>query len=242
MKKTEAIPISQTKTLVVFAPHPDDAEIFCGGTILKYLAMDFRVVIVCVTSGNRGHLRIPPAELAEIRHKEARKSAEVAGAELLWLGWEDTQVEVNLVNRDRIIEVTRKTRPDLILCPDPKDYHWDHQGVGELIVGSSYLAGVPHLETKSLDCPPPRVCFYETHGGHGFSPEIWVDISPFFTKKLAMLKCHKSQIKWLSEHDGFDLLAYTEAKDRWHGFQSSCQYAEVFRSHRVFPVPIEELT
>jgi len=42
MSKTMAIPIPSTKTLVVFAPHPDDAEIFCGGTILKYLAIGFR--------------------------------------------------------------------------------------------------------------------------------------------------------------------------------------------------------
>jgi len=241
MSKTMAIPIPSTKTLVVFAPHPDDAEIFCGGIIVKYRRAGFRAVIICVTSGNRGHLTIPPEELARIRESEARRSAVIADVELVWLGWEDTQVEANLDNRQQIIEALRGIEPDLVLCPDLNDYHVDHREVGRLVTDASYLLGVPQLKTDSEACPPPQIYFYESHGGIGFSPEIWVDISPFFTKKLTMLECHKSQIEWLKEHDGFDLLAYTEAKDRWHGFQSGCQYAEVFRPYRVFPVRCEEL-
>lgn len=229
------------KVLVVFTPHPDDAEIFCGGVILKYLAMGWTVIIVTVTSGNRGHLKIPPEELAKVRQTEAQNSADVAGAELVWLGWEDTEIEESLERRNQIIEVIRQFKPELVLSPDPGDYHSDHQKLGELIVAASYLVGVPHLQTKSEACPPPKVYFYETHGGIGFTPEIWVDISEFFPTKLEMLECHQSQLEWLLKHDGFDVIAYIKTKDRWHGFQSGCKYAEVFRPHRVFPVSSKEL-
>lgn len=229
------------KTLLVFAPHPDDAEIFCGGVILKYLAMGWRMVIVIVTSGNRGHLKIPPEELAKIRHQEAKAAAELAGAELVWLGWEDTTVEYTLINRNRIIEAMRKVKPDLVLAPDPNDYHSDHRALGELVVNAVYLTGVPLLRTESAACPPPEVYFYETHGGISFQPERWVNISDFFAQKMEMLKCHQSQLEWLKEHDGFDVLEYVETKDRWHGFQAGCRYAEVFRPHRVFPVAAEDL-
>lgn len=228
-------------TLLVFAPHPDDAEIFCGGVILKYLAMGWRVVIIIVTSGNRGHLKIPPEELAKLRRQEAEKAAKITGAEVIWLGWEDTTIEVNLVNRNRIIETTRQVRPDLVLAPDPQDYHSDHRALGELVVNAGYLVGVPLLETKSPACPPPKVYFYETHGGINFQPERWVDISAFFSKKTEMLKCHQSQLEWLKEHDGFDAVGYVATKDHWHGFQCGSKYAEVFRPHRVFPVEAEEL-
>lgn len=241
MRKAVAVPVPLTKTLLVFAPHPDDAEIFCGGIILKYLAMGWRVVIVIVTSGNRGSLEIPPEKLAKIRRREAENAAKVAGAELVWLGWEDTTIEVNLANRNRIIEAIRQVRPNLVLAPDPQDYHSDHRSLGELVINASYLVGVPLLETESEACDPPKVFFYEIHGGIGFQPEKWVDTSDFFTKKMEALGCHKSQVKFLMEHDGFDLLAYTEAKDRWHGFQAGCQYAEVFRPHRVFPPTAEDL-
>jgi len=134
----------------------------------------------------------------------------------------------------------RQVKPDLVLAPDPQDYHSDHQTLSELVVKAVYLTGVPLLKTESPACPPPQVNFYETHGGINFQPEKWVDTSAFFNKKLEMIRCHKSQIKFLMEHDHFDLMAYTEAKDHWHGFQCGSKYAEVFRPHRVFPVVAED--
>ena len=51
--------------------HPDDLEIACAGTLLKCKARGDRVVICHLSSGNLGHVIIPPDELVQIRAKEA---------------------------------------------------------------------------------------------------------------------------------------------------------------------------
>jgi LmbE family N-acetylglucosaminyl deacetylase len=224
------------EVLGVFAPHPDDAEIFSGGVVALYRQAGWRVVIVTVTSGNRGHLKTPPAELAEVRRKEAERSAALAKAELIWLGWEDTEIKSDVSHRNEIVETLRQTRANLVIGPSHNDYHPDHRALGELLVNASYLVGVPQLKTGSEACPPPQLWFYETHGGVGFQPEHWVNVSSVYPLKRKMLEAHQSQVEFLREHDGFDLLEYTETKDRWHGFQCRCRYAEVFCLHRVFPV------
>ena len=62
--------------------HPDDMEIACAGTLLKCKERGDRVVVCHLSSGNLGHVVIPPEELVPIRAKEAEKSAEMGGFEI----------------------------------------------------------------------------------------------------------------------------------------------------------------
>lgn len=66
--------------VMVVSPHPDDAEINCGGTIAKYSKQGHNIFICIATNGNAGHISIEPDKLAMIREKEARDLASVIGA------------------------------------------------------------------------------------------------------------------------------------------------------------------
>ena len=62
--------------------HPDDVEIACSGTLIKCVKRGDEVYVCHVSTGNLGHVIIPPDELTKIRAEEAKKAgADVVGAE-----------------------------------------------------------------------------------------------------------------------------------------------------------------
>jgi len=65
--------------LLVFAPHPDDDVIGCGGTIANNTAQGNQVTIVYLTSGENGSLAYSPAELSVVREEEATRAASLLG-------------------------------------------------------------------------------------------------------------------------------------------------------------------
>src|ERR1700690_4104812 len=69
--------------------HPDDIEIFCGGTAALYAKQGHQVFFCVSTNGNVGSATLPPKEIAAIRHKEAEAGASVIGAKLIWLDFDD---------------------------------------------------------------------------------------------------------------------------------------------------------
>jgi LmbE family N-acetylglucosaminyl deacetylase len=67
------------RSAIVFAPHPDDETLGCGGTIVRKLALGAKVEVVFLTDGSHSHDVIPSKELARIRRAEALKACEVLG-------------------------------------------------------------------------------------------------------------------------------------------------------------------
>jgi LmbE family N-acetylglucosaminyl deacetylase len=64
---------------IVFAPHPDDETLGCGGTILRKLAQGAKVEVIYLTDGSHSHDALPAKELARIRHAEALKACVMLG-------------------------------------------------------------------------------------------------------------------------------------------------------------------
>ena len=69
--------------------HPDDLEVFCGGTLAKYSQRGDKVFMAIATDGRIGSETLPPKKIVSVRKKEAQESAKVIGAELIWHGFED---------------------------------------------------------------------------------------------------------------------------------------------------------
>ncbi|KKL49414.1 hypothetical protein LCGC14_2315720 [marine sediment metagenome] len=69
--------------------HPDDIEILCAGTMIKYIRKGHKVTFIIATNGEVGSPTLPNREIAEIRHGEAKTAARIVGADLIWLGFPD---------------------------------------------------------------------------------------------------------------------------------------------------------
>ena len=78
--------------VLAIGAHPDDIEIACSGTLAKCVKRGDTVIVCHVSSGNLGHVVIPPDELRVIRANEAKKSGELAGIEVLCAGFDDLEI------------------------------------------------------------------------------------------------------------------------------------------------------
>jgi LmbE family N-acetylglucosaminyl deacetylase len=216
--------------VMAIGAHPDDLEILCGGTLARYAAEGHAVVMCHIALGDRGSYEHTRDEIAGIRDHEARAAADRIGADYLSLGIPDGEVNASdPEQRAAVAEAIRVATPDVILGHAPNDYMTDHVEASRLALDSSFLATLPLFETESPHLPDvPALAYMETVTGNDFVPTEFVDISDFIETKLAMLSEHKSQLEWLAEHDGVDMLEQIRTVSRFRGLQCGVDYAEGF--------------
>lgn len=232
--------------------HPDDAEIFAGGTLALLAQLGHHVTIVTMTPGDCGSHRHPPNEIAAIRRKEAEAGAARIGADYLCAEFRDLSIYEDDASRRRVTSVLRRTQPDIILTAAPVDYHCDHEATSRLVRDACFAA-----PCENYDCsihghfPPmkaiPHLYFDDPAGGTDRDcrpavPHFVVDISSTLDTKRDMLAAHDSQRQWLKEHHGMD--DYLETMREWSakvGAYAGFAYGEGFRHYKMHPYPVSPL-
>ncbi|WP_256756863.1 PIG-L deacetylase family protein [Cohnella sp. WQ 127256] len=224
--------------VLAICAHPDDAEIWCGGTLAKYAERGDKVTIAVVTNGEVGSPTLPKEEIAEIRRLEAIAAAEVIGAELIWMGYRDEFLFDTEETRLSFIEAMRVSKAEVVLTHWPDDlYNPDHTITGQVANDVAIMTTVPNIVTSS---PPlskiPIVYFIESVAGLGFQPEEYVDITDTFELKQRMLAKHESQVgDWLKDQYGSNAMEMIEVIARFRGIQSGVRYAEGFIRAKAYP-------
>ena len=211
--------------------HPDDIELNCSGTLIKYKKAGHDVVACHAANGNMGHVVIQPDELRQIRLKEAQKAAALAGFEVVTADIGDLTISRASVEQNReLIRIIRYIRPDVIITHDPDDYCSDHNELSALVLKASFDASCPHFmpELGSATKVTP-LYFSDTSGSVNFIPTEYVDITEEMELKEQMLACHESQLKWLMDHDGVNVIESQRTRARMRGLQCGVKYAEAFR-------------
>lgn len=219
--------------VLVISCHPDDMEIQCAGTLLKCKQRGDEVTVCHVCNGDMGHEVISPEELRVMRIEEAKRSAKIAGFDVRTIDVGDLVVDgASMEQRDKIADLIVEVQPDFIITHSPTDYMLDHRAVWKLVFDASFVATVPHYGSgKTANVP---LYYMDNGAGLQFEPTEYVDISDVVDKKVEMLRCHDSQLKWLMDHDGIDFAEYTTSLNRARGIQCGVQYAEGFRQEMVW--------
>ena len=217
--------------------HPDDIEVACAGTLARYRQMGHEVILCHLCNGDMGHKVIDPETLKSIRTREAETSGALIGAEVLNGDIGDlTLYADDKPTRDKVVDLIRYARPDVILTHSPEDYMPDHVATGKLVFDASFTATLPHYETALPFHPViPPICYMDTLAGVNFLPTEYVDITETMETKLKMLDCHESQMKWMKDHDGIDFAEFVRSVARFRGLQCGVTYAEAFRACTVWP-------
>jgi LmbE family N-acetylglucosaminyl deacetylase len=217
------------KVLAVSA-HPDDLEILCGGTLARFVREGHHVTMCHVSAGDRGSFVHTSEEIAAIRLLEAREAAALIGADHVTLGLSDGEVNAgDPAQRLLVIDLIRSTGPDLVITHAPNDYMADHNETSKLVLDATHIATLPLLTTEhSAHDLVPAVYYMDTLAGVGFTPTEYVDISADVQTKLAALRCHRSQLDWLRDHDGVDVVEQVRVVGAFRGFQSGVAHAEGF--------------
>jgi bacillithiol biosynthesis deacetylase BshB1 len=177
--------------LVVFAAHPDDAELSTGGLLLVAASRGWRTGIVDLTRGELGTLGTP-----EIRAREAEAAARVLGLSVRRnLGLPDGRLHDCDEFRLEIVRAVRELRPRLVIAPPRQDHHPDHMAAAELVRQSFYLTGIAKY---CPELPPwrPRGLFHYA-GGNAIAPTLVVDVSAVIEKRREAIRCYASQFQSL---------------------------------------------
>jgi LmbE family N-acetylglucosaminyl deacetylase len=188
--------------IIVIGAHPDDADNKSGGTAALFAEMGHNVKFVSVTNGDAGHYNKGGGHLAKIRRAEAEKAAKELGIkEYTVLDNHDGELLPTLDVRHQIIREIRNWNADVVLSPRPADYHPDHRYTGTLVQDAAYLVIVPNV---TPDTPPleknPVFLYLEDRfqKPYPFQPDIAIDITSTFDKKMQALSAHESQMfEWL---------------------------------------------
>lgn len=223
--------------VLAIGAHPDDLEILCAGTLARYAAEGHDVTMAHVCTGHLGHYAMPPEVLAPLREREAHAAGALIGATVLSAGFPDVGVHGDSAEQRLVlVDLIRQARPDVILTHYPEDYMPDHVAVSHLVFDASFAASLPHLVTAHPFHPKVAPLWhFDTLAGTGFEPEEYVDVTAFMDTKRRMLAQHQSQLIWLKEHDGIDVIEFMEALARVRGLQAGVRHAEGFRRVRTWP-------
>jgi bacillithiol biosynthesis deacetylase BshB1 len=220
--------------LLAIVAHPDDADIFCGGTIAKHADRGDTVTIAHMTRGEYGGLGSDTkAEIAAVREEETHRSGEILGAdEVVFLGFKDGRITYSLENRLQIVDVLRRYAPDIVLTHFQDDMHPDHQTTARLVTDAYYMTSLPLVETEHAPCDPDNV-YYFGKPTSTFEPSFFVDTSGYEEQKHEAIEQHESQVEFLTEHGGIDaefdnLLEGIRAEDTVLGKQAGASSAEGF--------------
>lgn len=222
--------------VLAIGAHPDDIEVACAGTLAKCVKRGDRVVVCHASTGNLGHVVIPPEELTKIRAEEAKRAGALAGIEVIGGMFNDLDIyDNNKKARDKIVDVIKYAKPDFIITHNPDDYMPDHTAVSRLVFDASFTATLPNYESNIKE-PASLVPIYymDTLAGVNFDPTEYVDISEEMELKIQMLECHESQTVWMREHDGIDFSDMVRTCAKYRGYQCGAAYAEAFRSCRTY--------
>lgn len=178
--------------ILVFAAHPDDAELSCSGTIASHISKGYKCGIIDLTKGEMGTRGNP-----ELRMKEARKAADILGIHVREnLGFADIRFQNDWDHQIEVIKMIRKYQPEIVLANAVKDRHPDHAKAAELLQQSFFKSGLLKIETTvdgSNQLPHRPKKLYHYIQTDYIEPDFIVDISAYWKMKHASIMAFKSQ-------------------------------------------------
>lgn len=223
--------------ILVLAAHPDDAEISCGGTIAKHIALGKKVGVVDLTRGELG-----TRGTAEIRDQEATASSKVLGLFVREnLGLRDGFFQNSEADQLKVAAAIRKYQPEIVLTNAVHDRHPDHGRASELVYQSSFLSGLAKVETtldgKQQTAWRPKAVYHFIQSLY-IQPDFVVDVSDFWEKKIESLRAFKSQFydpqsnepETYISNPGF--MKLIEARGHELGYTIGVKYGEGFTVRR----------
>ncbi|WP_099598169.1 bacillithiol biosynthesis deacetylase BshB1 [Reichenbachiella sp. 5M10] len=227
--------------VLVFAAHPDDAELACGGTLLSLAAQGKKVGVVDFTRGEMGTRGTP-----EIREAESAAASEILRLTVREnLGFKDVYFQNDEEHVLAVVEKIRQYQPQTILANALSDRHPDHGKAAEVVKRALFWAGLQKIETSHDGESQPiwraqNMYHYIQTDWH--KPDFVVDVSEYWDRRMDAVRAFKSQFftpggeesnTLISSPEFMELL---EARGREFGMSIRCKYGEGFVTDRALGV------
>jgi LmbE family N-acetylglucosaminyl deacetylase len=206
-------PDDAVERILMITAHPDDVDFGSAGSVALWTDAGIEVAYCICTNGEAGGFdaSIPRSTMAEIRQTEQRAAAKVVGVtDVTFLGYPDGRLESTIALRRDISRVIRRFRPQRVVGQSPERNfvrvyasHPDHLAAGEATMAAVYPDArnqFAHPELLAEGFEPWSVP--EMYLANPNTPDVFVDISATFERKLDALRSHASQMTDLDGLEG----------------------------------------
>lgn len=201
-----------SKKILVIAPHTDDGEFGCGGTIAKLVENGCDVYYAAFSACE---LSVPKEFPVDILIKEVKAATQILGIPESNLLLYKYNVRTFNFHRQDILQdligLREKLNPDLIFIPSPEDIHQDHHTISQEAIRAFKFNSILAYEL------PWNNLSFET------SSFVLLE-EKHIQKKIQALKEYKSQAKRPYSNEEF-----IRALARTRGVQINATYAETFK-------------
>ena len=210
--------------ITAIGAHPDDIEIFMYGLLAACQARGDTLTLIVATDGAAGHDvqdahdATASTTLAKKRSEETTRALSPLGKPIL-LGLGDGQLAHDTSAFGVIHAALKDTPSDLVVTHAPNDYHPDHRALSQLVASAI-----------GFRCP---LLYADTLLGVDFTPQFYVDITPYMPAKEQAIMAHVSQ-------DPARFVTATRLHNQFRAAQMNApinqgHYAECYRSGGRFP-------
>jgi 4-oxalomesaconate hydratase len=237
--------------MLVLSAHPGDFVWRCAGAIALAVSRGERVVIGCMSFGERGEsasLWLKGYTLDQVkahRRTEAEEAAKVLGAEVRFYDAGDYPLVETPGLRDELVSLYREVQPSVVLTHADRDpYNDDHAVAHGIAMRTRVFAQAPGFDAPGEVLAAPPVFCFEPHQPEqcGFVPNVLLDITPVWERKVEAMRILGAQ--------GHLVSYYTELGKR-RGTQAARNsgpnlglptnvYAEAYQ--RMYPQVTQELS
>lgn len=208
--------------IMAIGAHLDDIEIACGGTLAKAINAGHIVKVLIMSKSGYTNKEGSVQRSDEVAIQEGMNALHTLGLrdiEILDFPTKDIPFRSDVVNE---IDLRMSAfNPDIVFTHHPFDTHQAHEGVAR--------ASIAAARRKNT------VFFYEpiTPSGRSyvpFKPSLYVDIETTLEKKIASLKCHKSEYNKFGAEDWVEGV---RCRCGFRGYEIGKKYAEAFEILRL---------
>ncbi len=222
--------------VIAVSPHPDDAEIGCGGTLIQLAELGYRVGIIDLTDGEPTPFNDNP----EIRIKESLEAARILGIERILLNLPNRRLMDSIDARLTLAKAFRQTKPKIVIgmqgmTPRASPDHYQSQLIFDAAIFYSRLSKWNH---RFDDLPSWRIehAFYYYTAREliqtNLPLQFIIDISKQFERKKQALLAYKSQFRAHSSYNP-PIVDWIEGMGRYFGSLINKKYGEIFYGVRI---------
>jgi bacillithiol biosynthesis deacetylase BshB1 len=222
--------------ILAFGAHPDDVELFAGGTLAKMAALGYSTGVADMTRGELG-TRGTPAR----RKKEAARAAEILGLRIREnVGLKDGHVIVTAESRLKVIRILRRYRPRIVMTHYWDDKHPDHVHTSRLVAEAVHHSGLARIKTGQARYRPPVILYFKLP--RQFIPSFVVDVSDYNEQRRAAISAYGSQLFDPSSQEPMtrlsqpDFLHYVESVHSYYGSLIGTRVGEAFHIKEVLEI------
>jgi LmbE family N-acetylglucosaminyl deacetylase len=183
------------KNVLVIAPHPDDETLGCGGTLLKHKKNKDNIFWLIITNIS--------IKDGWAKHRVIQRQKEIDKVKKLYkfnnyFKLDYPTAKLDQIPRQDLVSKISKTisivKPNIVYLNNHSDIHTDHQITFEAVMSATKNFRSPSIKKILMYETLSETEFAPPLNGLTFVPNVFNDITPFFSKKIDILKTYKSEI------------------------------------------------